>query len=174
MAHALEMFLDEAGDAAVRRLWVRIDEAGVPSLADQTHGKHRPHVTLAIAESLSSVSRARLRSVLAEEPIRLDLHTLGTFPGDEGAVFLAVTTNGQLISRHERLHEVLAEDAVEQWEYYLPGSWVPHCTLTQRLSHQQVLVAMGAVLDYEPVTAVVSSVGITNTVTGDVEDIVTL
>lgn len=174
MAHALEMFLDEAGDSAVRRLWARIDEAGVPSLAHQTHGKHRPHVTLAIAESLSSVSRARLRSVLAKEPIRLDLHTLGTFPGDEGAVFLAVTTNRQLISRHEGLHEVLAENAVEQWGYYLPGSWVPHCTLTQRMTHHQVLVAMGAVLDYEPITAVVSSVGITDTVTGDVEDIVLL
>ncbi len=174
MAQALEMFLDEAAERDVRRLWARIDAAGVPSLAGQTHGRHRPHVTLGIAESLAAVSRDALRSVLVEAPIRLDLHTLGTFPGEEGAIFLAVTTEGRLLRLHQRVHEILAQGAQEPWEYYRPGRWVPHCTLTQRLGPRQVLVAMGAVLGYHPIHSVVASVGITNTATGEVEEVVTL
>jgi 2'-5' RNA ligase len=101
--------------------------------------------------------------------MRLDLHALGTFPGSEGVLFLATTVDAELLAQHRRVSEVLAGGWVEPWQHYLPGRWVPHCTLTQRLDHDQVVNALRAVLDYHPISADVASIGITDTTTGEVE-----
>ncbi|MHB1431893.1 MAG: hypothetical protein ACYCVZ_07245 [Streptosporangiaceae bacterium] len=58
MAHALEMYFDDQADAAVRELWRLLADAGLPSLATRTHRRHRPHVSLAIAESLADADLA--------------------------------------------------------------------------------------------------------------------
>jgi hypothetical protein len=49
------MYFDDQADAAVRRLWQRLADAGLPSLATRTHRQHRPHVSLAVAESLAGI-----------------------------------------------------------------------------------------------------------------------
>jgi hypothetical protein len=55
------MYFDEDADADVRRLWQRLADAGLPSLAVRTHRRHRPHVSLIVAESLAAADLARGR-----------------------------------------------------------------------------------------------------------------
>lgn len=59
VAHAIEMYFDDQADAAVRRLWLLLAGAGLPSLATRTHRRHRPHVSLAVAESLADADWRR-------------------------------------------------------------------------------------------------------------------
>jgi len=70
------MYFDDQADAAVRRLWQRLADAGLPSLATRTHRQHRPHVSLAVAESLANADPAPLRSVLMSRRPALSLYTL--------------------------------------------------------------------------------------------------
>jgi hypothetical protein len=58
------MYFDDRADAAVRQLWQRLTDAGLPSMATRTHRRHRPHVSLAVAGSLADADLAPLRSVL--------------------------------------------------------------------------------------------------------------
>jgi len=113
------MYFDEHADAAVRRLWQRLADAGLPSLA-------------------------------------------------EGALFLGVTVTADLLAFHAGMHAALAGQPVEHWPYYLPGNWVPHCTLAEGLDKMQAARASGLLLGYEPITATVTSAGIKDTRTGEI------
>ena len=80
MALAVCLLLDPPADAVVRRLWARLEEAGVPSLATHTHGRHVPHLTYAVlrAWDLDAVA-ARLSALPGRPPVRLHLDALGVF-----------------------------------------------------------------------------------------------
>jgi uncharacterized BrkB/YihY/UPF0761 family membrane protein len=62
----------------------------------------------------------------------------------EGALFLGVPATAELLAFHADVHAALAGQLVEHWPYYLPGSWVPHCTLAEGLDKAQAGQAFGA------------------------------
>lgn len=166
MAHAIEMFFDEDADTEVRTLWGKLATAGLPSLATRTHRQHRPHVSLTVTASLDQADLTPVRSVLAEHlPVML-LDALGTFPGSEGALFLAAVVTTDLLTLHAKVHDALAGQPVTHWPYYLPGRWVPHCTLAQGLSRDEIAEAFRLLHGYQPVAVQLTSAGITDTVTG--------
>jgi 2'-5' RNA ligase len=166
MAHAVEMFFDKHADAAVRALWRRLAAAGLPSLATRTHRRHRPHVSLTVTESLDQADLAPLRMALAGHGPALQLTVLGTFPGSEGVLFLGAVITEDLLALHSRVHQALAGQPVTHWPVYLPGRWVPHCTLAQQLGSDEIATAFRLLRGYQPVTARVTSAGITDTATG--------
>jgi len=168
VAHAIEMYFDDRADAAVRKLWQALAEAGLPSLATLTHRRHRPHVSLVVAESLAGADLAALRSVLMSRQPTLDLYVLGTFPGSEGVLFLGVPVTADLLALHGDVHSALAGQPVEHWPHYLPGNWVPHCALAEGLDKAGAAMAFGLLFGYEPITATVASVGIKDTATGTI------
>jgi 2'-5' RNA ligase len=168
VAHALEMYFDEEADAAVRRLWLRLADAGLPSLATRTHRLHRPHVSLMVAESLAGADLARLRPVLRARRPAVRLYILGTFPGRNGALFLGVPVTAELLAFHAEVHAALADQPARHWPYYLPGNWVPHCTLAEGLSDDEAGQAFALLYGHEPIMAMVAAVGIKDTTTGSV------
>jgi len=166
MAHAIEMFFDEEADTEVRALWRQLATAGLPSLATRTHRQHRPHVSLTVTESLDQADLAPVRSALAGHLPAVLLDALGTFPGSEGALFLATVVTQDLLRLHARVHNALAGQPVTHWPYYLPGRWVPHCTLAQGLSRDEIAGAFRLLHGYQPIAAQLASAGITDTATG--------
>jgi 2'-5' RNA ligase len=168
MAHALEVYFDDQADAAVRELWQLLADADLPSLATRTHRRHRPHVSLAVADSFAGADLAPLRSMLKTHRPTLHLYVLGTFPGREGALFLGVPATAELLAFHAEVHAALAGQPVEHWPYYQPGNWVPHCTLAEGLGQAEAAKAFGLLFGYEPITATVSATGIKDTATGSI------
>ncbi|HJP75966.1 MAG TPA: 2'-5' RNA ligase family protein [Pseudonocardiaceae bacterium] len=170
MAQALEFFFDGEADAAVRALWQRLDEAGVPSLATRSHRRHRPHVTFAIASSIPVRTRKDLAGELRLLSLpTLWLYTLGTFPTQENALFLGAVTDAEVLAVHSAVHDVLAGKVRDPWAYYLPGAWVPHCALAQDLDGAQLAAGFAAVHPIEPIRARIAEVGVTDTRTGETE-----
>ena len=168
MAQAIEMFFDTHADAAVRDLWQRLAAAGLPSLATLTHRQHRPHVSLTVTESLDQADLSPLRSVLAQHHPALHLTVLGTFPGSQGVLFLGAAVTEGLLTLHARAHRALAGQPVTHWPSYLPGRWVPHCTLAQGLGKEEIAGAFRLLHGYQPISAQVTSAGVTDTATGTV------
>ncbi|HWM04542.1 MAG TPA: 2'-5' RNA ligase family protein [Actinophytocola sp.] len=172
MAQAVEFFFDDDADAAVRGLWRRLDLAGVPSLATHTHGRHRPHVTFALASVIPPRTRDALREDLGRLSIpSLWLSTLSAFSANDGVLMLTAVVDTELLAVHSAVHDVLAKNVKQPSAYYLPGSWVPHCSLGQRLQAAQVSTGFATLYPVEPIKARVSEIAVVDTHTGDLDTI---
>jgi 2'-5' RNA ligase len=173
MAQALEFWFDDAADAAVRGLWRRLDKAGVPSLATRTHGRHRPHVTFAVAGAIPPRTRETLREDLRLLSIpSLWLSTLAAFSTSETVLMLAAVVDTELLAVHSAVHDVLAKKVKQPSAYYLPGSWVPHCTLAQGMEPAQMTAGFAALYPVEPIKARVTEIAVVDSHTGDAETLV--
>ncbi|MFE6924271.1 2'-5' RNA ligase family protein [Nocardia sp. NPDC057663] len=152
VTYALELFFDSAGDAAVRELWSRLEDAGLSSLATRSHQRHHPHVTLAVAEQFEVDDRAR--QLLGEIPgSELTMPVLGTFPGELAVLFLGVTANTALLDTHSAVHAAITTGSTGLWDHYRPGNWVPHCTLAMDLNAPALMRAIECLHPYTAITA---------------------
>ena len=144
MGYAVELFFDDKSEKAVRRIWDGLGEnLGKPSLSELGA---RPHVSLAVYDdSLDTTGFPERFRQFAKSmaPFEFNLSSVGTFPGDEGVVFLAPVVTRQLLGVHQRFHEVFSEHENAGMGYYLPGNWVPHCTVAIDLPAAEVREAVG-------------------------------
>ncbi|MGW4959324.1 hypothetical protein ACWEPL_19030 [Nonomuraea sp. NPDC004186] len=78
----------------------------------------------------------------------------------------------ELLTFHKRIHVALPSTQIKRWPYYLPGKWIPHCTLALGLDRAELSKAMNAIHGYEPMVATVSGISITETSTGTVTPLI--
>ena len=62
--HALELLPDAAGEAAVRRDWQALREAGLPSMLDHAGATNTPHVTVVAVPAIDGADEARAVDLL--------------------------------------------------------------------------------------------------------------
>ena len=67
--HSVELTLDDDTDRRIRTEWATLADAGLPSQARHTGESNRPHITLALSETLSADVAARLATAVADLPI---------------------------------------------------------------------------------------------------------
>lgn len=117
-------------------VWDRLEAAGIPSLRSFTHRRHRPHISLVVADRLDAGGwQDELRASLFEgELLGLELGPAAAFPG---WVYLAVAASPRLAGAHARVFATLGRSAEGVWEHCRPDKWVPHCTLAGELSPEQ-------------------------------------
>ena len=68
MVDSVELLFDADSDAAVRRMWDDLTDAGVRSPASSKSSSNRPHVTLSVAEDMDDAVDDALRAVLRRLP----------------------------------------------------------------------------------------------------------
>ncbi|GGS16580.1 MULTISPECIES: 2'-5' RNA ligase family protein [Actinokineospora] len=165
MAQGVVVLFDDAADRAVRALWARLDAAGLPSRRD-----FPPHLTFAMASVIPPRTRDALRASLRVLHIpSLWFGSLSTFANTENVLMLAAVTDPELLAVHSAIHDVLAGAVKNPSAYYLPGSWVPHCTLLQQVSTEELVRGFGTVFPVEPLRARVSGVAVLDSATGEVD-----
>ncbi|XVV16614.1 2'-5' RNA ligase family protein [Actinoplanes sp. CA-131856] len=128
--HTVELLLDSGLESLVRRQWLCLREAGLPSLATHGHASNRPHLTVATGESLAGLATVDL-------PL--------------AAEFGAVTFLGRAAVWEVRPTEALRELHARVWSslpgaWPPPGQWVPHVSLALRVradQHDAVRAALG-------------------------------
>lgn len=164
----MEMLFDDASEASVRAMWGTLEARGLRSPAN-SRTRNRPHVTLTVADGVN-----RAQAAAAAEPVRtandlsLRLGSVAVFPGRAGVVYLAVVPTLRLLRLHHEVHARLVGVGVESWRHYLPDTWVPHCTLAEGLSQDQVTVAVRAIRRVRPIEVDVTRVGLIDTDTGEI------
>lgn len=139
MPYAIELALDPAAAAVVRRVWRELDEAGMTYMA---RSGARPHISLGVWETLDRAGfEAELARFAGEtSPIAITLASVGFFPG--AAVFLAPTVTTGLLDLHAGFHRRFERLGTSPWNYHAPGVWVPHCTLAMDLAEDRVGAAL--------------------------------
>jgi 2'-5' RNA ligase len=160
MAHALVVFFDDEADAKIRGLWSRI---GVEH-------RHPPHLTYAVAGTIGPKVRAALRDDLSRLWLPdLWLQTLSAFATSENVLMLGAVVDNELLAVHSAVHDVLAGKVKNPSAYYLPGNWVPHCTLAGGVSGEQVAAGFAALHPVEPIRAKVREMSVVDTQTGEID-----
>jgi 2'-5' RNA ligase len=150
-------------------MWGNLEARGLRSMATTTHGRHRPHVSLAVAEDMSPA-----HADVAAQPLReatdlaLRLGSVAVFPGRQGVLYLSVVPTMRLLRLHREIHARLLGAGVETLRHYLPDAWVPHCTLAQGLTPDQIPIAVRAVQRLRLIAGDASSAGMVDTESGDI------
>jgi 2'-5' RNA ligase len=141
---AIELHLDEESAAVVRTLWRRL--AAAPIGAAPHGAQARPHVTLAVADGIDLAAAERLVADFARsmQPLPVAFSSLGAFATDPAVLFLAPVVTAELLRAHEQLQARIAAVADRPWPYYLPGAWVPHCTLAEQFPRANLGLAVAA------------------------------
>jgi 2'-5' RNA ligase len=169
MAHAVELLFDPISETTVRDLWAQLERMGLPSLATRTHRRHRPHVSLTVADHIQLGQLQGVHERLGALHLDVTLHSAAVFPR-KGVLYLNVVPTLALLQLHEDVQWALRDATVGLWDTYTVGAWVPHCTLAQGLSRAQIAQAIDLLHDQpQPiVTAHVVSACLLDTATGEV------
>ena len=147
MAYSVELNLTEPGAALVFDLWTRLAEQAINS--EMLDVGVKPHLSLAVYEELDPASIRDDLAHFAEgtQPFSVILASVGTFPTG-GVVFIAPVVTRELLRIHETFHSQVGDKGLDCQSYYLPGRWVPHCTVATNVPSDKMGQAVDVCLRY--------------------------
>lgn len=145
MPYAVTLRFDQVLAGQIEAHWQRA--AAATGAADLPTGTDEPHVSLAVYDE-GPIDPAALVALVegfasTEAPLAIGFSSLGIFPSEENVLFLAPVVTAALLRLHGRWHEHAAALAPACWAHYVPGSWVPHCTLAMRWPVATLLPVIG-------------------------------
>lgn len=166
MALAVCLLFDGKSERAVRALWDRVEELGVPSMSSHTHRRHVPHVSYAVLRSwdLAAVTAA-VAALGAGSPIELTFDGVGLFR--RGRTWLVAGASTEFFARQQRVVDAVTATGAELHKHYVPGTWLPHCSLAPRVRTTQLPIVASAVLDIMPLRAKLERAALINSATGE-------
>lgn len=161
MPYAVELLFDKETEEYIYGIWDILHRTGLNRYMIESGGK--PHITLAIYDTVNyPLFEERVELFLKDmEGFPLRFSSFGMFPGGRGTVFIAPTVTSHLLDVHSRFHRVFKDYDGLAWEYYRPGVWVPHCTVSTDTGHQTAIEVFNIVNEtFQGMTAQVNAVAI--------------
>lgn len=143
MVHSVELLFDRDADTAVRRIWDDLTDAGVRSQAAHTAPSNRPHVTLAVAESMDESVNDALRSLLRRLPLTCTVGAPTLFGRRDFTLVRLIVPSAELLSLHAEVQRTcLPHMPAGPLRHSEPGQWTPHVTLARRVPADQLKSAL--------------------------------
>ncbi|WP_344748630.1 2'-5' RNA ligase family protein [Kribbella aluminosa] len=87
-------------------------------------------------------------------PVSLYFDALGTFR--RGRAWLVPAVNAAALQRQEQVVSAITATGADLHRHYVPGRWVPHCTLAPRVPLSALPTLTAAVYDVLPLQAEVT------------------
>lgn len=139
MVQSLELILDDALDAAIRREWQLLVDSDLPSQGRHSGESNRPHITLAVADEFDTLdSRIDDEFLRVRFPVRLGAFVV--FRGKHVTLARLVVPSKDLLTLHGHVSE-LAEGSGGYRSHTTSGKWTPHVTLARRLTRAELAEA---------------------------------
>jgi hypothetical protein len=132
--YAVIALFDEKTDDFIRNLWQELSEVAISFYAKEIEDRI-PHLTLASYEYLDESPFVQELDELyrGKEGIDILFNSLGSFL-KSGALYLSPVMTEDLYTLHRKHHQAFSGYNDASSSFYLPGRWIPHCTLANRLS----------------------------------------
>jgi hypothetical protein len=156
---------DFAAASAIQRLWETLESNGTPTLLSHTHGGHRPHLSLFVAEELPTDETLAALHPVPTDPIPLHLENAGIFP--QGVLFLSCTPSVLMLDEQARVCEVARPLSTGAWPFYEIGRWIPHVTVSMSLTPEDAARALSIIADALPIHGTLDRGGVEDGTTGD-------
>lgn len=166
MALAICLLFDGKSERAIRALWDRVEELGVPSMSSHTHSRHVPHVSYAVLRrwDLDAVLTA-VDALDGGSPVELAFDGVGLFR--RGRTWLVAGACAEFVARQQRLVDAVVATGAELHKHYVPGTWLPHCSLAPRVPLTELSLVASAVFDVIPLQTKLERAALINSATGD-------
>jgi 2'-5' RNA ligase superfamily len=156
---ALELYFDPPAERRFRALWDALEEVEVPSLRDLSHRLHRPHLSLVAADQLDPVAvQQALDGLPPALPLALSFQYTGLFVGR--VLWLGPSPTTALLAHQAEVWRRLTEAGIPLWQHYVPGTWVPHATLSMRVPRPVLTAAVRRCLEVVPIEATITSAAV--------------
>jgi len=159
------VLFDPRTDRAVRALWDRLEERGVPTLRSHTHGLHTPHMSYVV---LLGWHLDVVRDVVAALPDRgpydMVFDAVGSFR--RGRVCLIPAVPAALVARQQAVVEAVAATGALVHEHYQVGRWLPHCSIAPRARLAQLPVVAATMYEVLPLPARAVATALIDSATG--------
>jgi len=165
MALAVCWLFDRRSDRLLRNLWIRLEELGVPTLLSHTHGRHVPHLSLAVLREwrLDAVTKA-VEALPDGGSVSLYFDALGTFR--RGRAWLVPAVTADVLTRQQHTVSAVLATGADLHRHYQPGVWVPHCTIAPRVPLAALPALAAAVYDVLPLTVEANRAALIDSGTG--------
>jgi len=152
MVHSVELLFDQGIEAAVRREWAALAEAGLPSQARHRSPTNRPHVTLTVAERIDPSVDAELREPARGLPLECRVGAPVVF-GHETLTLVRLVVPSMGLLRLQASVDAICGPylAHGRFPHVRPGQWTPHVTLCRRLASSDLPAALAALGDADVV-----------------------
>jgi 2'-5' RNA ligase len=140
-AYAFVVYFDYETEKKYKNIWKDLSEKNITQYGVENKGK-RPHITIADYDNLEKDRFIELLDKFYEnkQKINISLNILGTFI-NTGTLFLAPTLSTELFDFHKNHHNYFRTFNDNKNSFYLPGKWIPHCTIASRLSEENMVLA---------------------------------
>lgn len=140
--YGVVLHFDFKTECIFNNLWKELSDNGISNYAYEIQNR-RPHLTLADYSELEEPQYKELFDRYYESASRMSLtfNMIGTFI-NSGALFLSPNPTRELIELHFKHHTHFKEYSQFSNSMYSPERWIPHCTIANRLSNQQLLEAL--------------------------------
>ena len=146
------MLFDPGTERALRALWDRLEERGVPTLRSHTHGLHRPHVSYVVLLGWDLNAVQEVVAALPDQgPYDMVFDAVGTFR--RGRVCLIPAVPADLVARQQAVVEAVAATGALVHEHYQAGRWLPHCSIAPRARLQLLPVIAATMYEVLPLPA---------------------
>lgn len=143
MAHSIELLFDDATEAAIRRDWTALAQAGLPSQGQHRSPTNRPHVTLTVSDHIDPLVDTELAEPAQLLPLNCRIGAVMVFGRATVTLVRLIVPSVALLDLHDRVAAVsAARQTPGPFAHSQPGQWTPHVTLCRRLSPRDLAAAL--------------------------------
>lgn len=136
--YGLVALFDERTEKIIKEIWKELQEKSISFYANEVENR-RPHITLASYKNLNRIEYLNQMEEFYEgkQAIDINFNSIGSFL-NSGALFFSPIVTKELIELHTSHHKYFEKFNDDPNSLYLPNSWIPHCTLANRLSAEKL------------------------------------
>jgi hypothetical protein len=165
VALAVCLLFDARAERAVRDLWQRLEQQGVPTLQTHTHGLHHPHLSYVVLLrwELDPV-RAAVEQLDDHEPFELTFDAVAAFR--RGRVSLVPSVPADFVARQQAVVAATRATGALVHKHYEINRWLPHASLAPRASTDRLARLTSAAYEMLPLTAKVTRAALIDSATG--------
>lgn len=139
--YGLIALFDQNTEQLIKEIWKELKMQSISFYAEEVENR-KPHITLASYNQLEQGDFIQWMDQFYDSisQVEITFNTLGTFL-NSGTLFLTPTMSTSLSNLHRNHHDYFKKFNDNPDSLYLPGKWIPHCTLANRLTHKKLCEA---------------------------------
>jgi 2'-5' RNA ligase len=157
--YAIELYFDPETERLIRKIAQEIITKHIPDFRTAI----RPHISLGVANEIDQTNLTTALENFARDlpEFPLSLSYFGIFAVPEVVLYLGATVTTALFQAHRTFFAFFPNGASKLNPYYLPDSWVPHCTLVDKLSPETAIGSLSDLIATPlPIRGRLASVGL--------------